>query len=467
MRVLLIWPRNEPAILDHALSCCEPLSLEYLAGALRSHHDVLIHDLRLDPPLDTLVGQEPPGLVGLAIPYTTTVRAARQVAREIKRLWPDVPLVIGGHHPTVSSGWLGGLAADYVIAGEGGLALRYLADQLELGARVGQFPALAPFGPSYRDCVQFPALTSLDELPSPDRSLLERHHQHYFHSVYRPVALARFSAGCPYACSFCVLWRLTGQRYLTHSIPRILADLQAIEVENVYVVDDEAFIQARRMRQLAADIANSGIRKRYHMYIRTDTALRHPDVMAQWAEIGLNSVLMGAEATTNEELAVYKKGTNAAQTRAAVRLFQSLGVKVRTNFIIQPGYTEVDFRRVEQVVKELGIDLPTFAILTPLPGTRFFQETRSHFISENPDLFDCYHTLLATRLPLDRFYDAFAHLLGNVAGRANRLGSTSPGVFYYSSDDAFGRMLAAIRQGAQRHTEADNVLELDGGWDEI
>ena len=52
MRILLVWPRNRRAVLSDRMSCCEPLPLEYLAGALRPDHDVGIHDLRLDGSLD-------------------------------------------------------------------------------------------------------------------------------------------------------------------------------------------------------------------------------------------------------------------------------------------------------------------------------------------------------------------------------------------------------------------------------
>nr|WP_258310261.1 cobalamin B12-binding domain-containing protein [Streptomyces sp. FT05W] len=146
MRVLLIWPRNERALLSDRLSCCEPLPLEYLGGALRGHHDVTIHDLRLDAPLaDYAATHEPPDLVGVAIPYTTSVRVSREVSREARRLWPDVPIVLGGHHPTVSAEWLDGFAADWVVAGEGGAPLNRLAADLEAGRTPQTGVGLAPY----------------------------------------------------------------------------------------------------------------------------------------------------------------------------------------------------------------------------------------------------------------------------------------------------------------------------------
>src|SRR5262249_23687390 len=240
---------------------------------------------------------------------------------------------------------------------------------------------------------------SLEEIPPPDRSLVARHRMRYFHSIYRPVALVRFSARCPYQCNFCSLWRLTDRKYLTQSAERVVQELASLDVPNIYVVDDEAFIQPQRMLYLADAVESAGIRKTYHMYVRTDTAVRNPDVIERWAAIGLDSVLVGAESMSDRELVDYMKGTTASVARGAISLFHRLGIKVRANFIVNPDYTEEDFEQLARTVADLEIDLPSFSVLTPLPGTVLYAEKREQLIANNPDLYDCYHTLLGTRLP--------------------------------------------------------------------
>jgi methyltransferase len=446
LRVVLVWPHNPESVLNDSLSCCEPLPFEYLAGALRDRHEVVIHDMRLDGQLEKTLSGESPGLIGIAIPYTTAVRGALHLAQQAKRLWPAVPVVIGGHHPTVTGSWMDEFPAEYVIVGEGGFALRYLADSLERGGSFEMVPGLAPFG--HRP--QPMAIDSLDELPVPDRSVTRYHHQQYFHSIYHPVALIRFSAGCPFRCTFCILWRLTDQRYLTKQADRIVNELSTLDVDNVYVVDDEAFIQAERMRTLADAISQAEIQKRYHMYVRADTALRHARVIERWAEIGLDSVLVGAESMVERDLLDYHKLAHASDTRRAIHLFHSLGIKVRANFIVRAEYTEADFERLSETIHQLEVDLPTFAVLTPLPGTQLFEEHRNDLISNNPDLFDCYHTLFPTYLPLERFYDRIASLL-EAASQRTAQDANSPGVFYFSNNGAFERMVATVRDGHKLH----------------
>ncbi len=450
MRVLLIWPHNNWSVLNDSLSCCEPLPFEYLAGALRKNHDVIIHDARLDGSLACRAGDPPPGLIGLAIPYTTAIRPALELAHKAKQIWPDVPVVLGGHHPTVSRLWLDSFPADYVIAGEGGSPLSHLANCLERGRSVNLVPGLSRLD-GQSDSLLPHEIGSLDQLPLPDRSVTSTHRQRYFHSVYRPVALVRFSAGCPYNCTFCILWRLTNRRYLTKRVDRIIAELSAIEVENVYVVDDEAFIQPKRMMDLAAAISEAGIHKRYHMYVRADTAIRNPLVIERWAEIGLDSVLMGAESMEEQDLLDYRKAAHVSDTRQAMQLFHRLGVKVRANFIVRPEYREEDFDRLSETVRTLEVDLPSFAVLTPLPGTALFEQVKDQVAWHNPDLFDCYHTLVPTYLPLPHFYDRLAALLEAAASRRLSSVPEKSGVFYYSSQGAFERMTDTIRNGYRLH----------------
>jgi methyltransferase len=454
MRILLIWPHSSQSVLSDALSCCEPLSLEYIAGALQPHHEVRIHDLRLDAPLVSLAEDEAPDLVGLAVPFTVAIGPARQVAQQVKQLWPRVPIVLGGHHPTVSSEWLGGFPVDYVVTGEGPIVFKHLVEQMERREPVEPVPGLARFA-DFTQSQPHPSPTALDTLPFPDRSILHRHRERYFHSIYRPVALVRFTAGCPYNCSFCVLWRLTDRQYLANTIPRIIAELQSIQSSSVYVVDDEAFIQAKRMRQLATEIEQAGIRKRFHMYLRADTVLRIPDVIETWARIGLDSVLIGAESMSDDELREYRKRTTHTQNGAAVELLHSFGVKVRTNFIVNPRYQHDDFKRLDDSVEALGIDLPTFSVLTPLPGTELFEKTRHTLLAHNTDMYDWCHTLLPTAMPLDIFYDNFASLLEHAAARQDHAASDRrPGVFYYSNSTSFSAMLSAIRNAPIRHQAA-------------
>jgi methyltransferase len=442
-----VWPSNDRATLSNDLSCCEPLPLEYIAGALRGRFEVKIHDLRLDGSLEELDRIYRPDVIGLAIPYTSIIKASLQTALAIKNIWPDVPLIVGGHHPTVSDMWLDRFPADYIIKGEGGDAFLNLVTELE--KEMGSYKR-----PSVPKIIKAEPMNDLNAIARPDRTLLRHNSSKYFHSIYRPVSLMRFSAGCPYHCSFCVLWKLTDRQYFTKTIPSILAELSEIEVDNIYITDDEAFIQSKRMHELADVLQQTGVKKKYHMYLRSDTALKDRKVIEKWAEIGLDSVLVGAESFKQEDLIEYDKKTTISQTAEAVQFFHSLGIKVRANFIIKPEYDNTDFALLSETVRRLNIDMPSYAVMTPLPGTDLHDQTLTTIQWDNPDLYDCYHTLFSTKLPLEKFYEVFADLVAGTAysDSRKRIGESTP-MFYFTNNDAFSKMLSSLKNGALLHQE--------------
>jgi methyltransferase len=274
--------------------------------------------------------------------------------------------------------------------------------------------------------------------------LLTRHREKYFHSIYNPVSLIRFSVGCPFSCSFCILWKLTDRNYITKTIDRIVEEVYEITTDNLYVTDDEAFIQAPRMNDLADEICRLRLQKKFHMYLRADTAVRNASLMEKWANAGLHSVLVGAESFSDRDLAEYNKKATADDNYRAFSIFHNLGVKVRANFIVRPDFDVSDFERLAEMVVKLKVDLPSFAVLTPLPGTDLFEMNQTNLISKNLELFDCYHALLPTKLPLQEFYYQFSQLLVNTSA-ANSANKNTGSMFYYSNSDAFKNMTDKIQ----------------------
>jgi hypothetical protein len=66
---------------------------------------------------------------------------------------------------------------------------------------------------------------------------------------------------------------------------------------------------------------------------------------------------------------------------------------------------------MQKYVKKSRVELPFFPVLTPLPGTNFYEETKNQLITNNYDLWDLTHTVLPTRLPLKDFYRAYRRLI--------------------------------------------------------
>jgi len=60
--------------------------------------------------------------------------------------------------------------------------------------------------------------------------------------------------------------------------------------------------------------------------------------------------------------------------------------------------------------RKLDLDFFGFAVMTPLPGTDFYDEVKNDLIIHNYDYYDFFHTHVPTRLPLGEFYKEYVSL---------------------------------------------------------
>ena len=452
MNILLIWPPSpEYHILTEEFSCCEPLGLEYVAASLEDSHRVDIVDLRLDENLTEYLEACNYDMVGISIPYTVCVNSCNNIIKHIRMVNPYIKIVIGGHYPTVTLDHILIDLVDYVVFGEGIPTFRNLVDAIELGSGMMSVEGTAYVSEGRIHRNSLCELTEIDSFPLPARHLLSRHKEAYFHAHYNPVSLARFSTGCPYNCSFCILWKLTKRRYISRQNELIINELSKLENENVYVVDDEAFIQTQRMKELAQLLIRNGIRKKYHMYVRSDTVVKNPGLMESWALAGLDSVLIGMESLSENQLRKFNKSITVDNAYGAVKILHRNHVEVRANFIVTPDYSIEDFQRLKDVISTLDIDKPTFSVITPFIGTDEYSENYSNFVIDKLEFFDCFHTFYQTYLPINVFYREFAGLFRYSSNRDTKDNSK---IFYAGSGSAaFSDMLRKMEDSYKYYAD--------------
>ena len=112
----------------------------------------------------------------------------------------NMPIIVGGPHPTYSPEMIKQPGIDIICRGEGEHAILELADAMEHGRDVTGIRNLhvkTRNGTIHRNPIR-PAVP-LDELPLPDREM------YYKYGFLRDMPMKRFiaSMGCPYPCTFC------------------------------------------------------------------------------------------------------------------------------------------------------------------------------------------------------------------------------------------------------------------------
>jgi radical SAM superfamily enzyme YgiQ (UPF0313 family) len=383
-------------------------------------HDVRILDMRLEPDLGRVLVEWAPDVVGITA-YTVHAKTVRHLFDQAKAWNLSTLTVVGGHHATVAPQDFLSPSIDLIVRGEGVAAFREIAERRERGAG---FDGIAGVGFA-RDgalvMADYPPAVDLDAIPQPRRDLTAQYRSRYFSEWMRPLASMRTSKGCPFRCSFCALWKLTGGRYLRRQPEPIVEELARIDEESVFFADDESLVDAARMKRLAQLIGDAGIRKRYFLYGRSDTITKHPDLLEMWRKVGLERVFVGLEFRSDEDLRYIGKGSTAEDNARAVKILHDLDIELYATLIVRPDFGREQFAALGRYCRELDLNFAGFAVLTPLPGTDLYEQVQDRLLTRDTDYYDFFHTVLPTTLPLREFYEEYARLFTDAIPMARQL----------------------------------------------
>jgi radical SAM superfamily enzyme YgiQ (UPF0313 family) len=267
---------------------------------------------------------------------------------------------------------------------------------------------------------------TLDEVPAPQRRDVEAWRRQYACLLFRPVWLIETARGCPFRCSFCSVWPTYHRAVRLRSIQSVCDDFAATG-PNVFVADDLFWYQPARSIELALALRRRGIRKRWLLVqSRTDLVAANPELLEAWRPIAEDfDVFFGLEAATNEGLTSLVKDTTVDRTVDAMDIARALRYGVTGNFVIDPDWDEADFERLWSFVEKHDLGRAGFTILTPLPGTAFFDDARPRLRAVRWSQYDMHHLLWEPRLGASRFFDLYCETwrrsILNLSGRKSWL----------------------------------------------
>jgi len=389
----------------------EPLGMEYIAAALeREGHRVTLADLRFSRPLDRVLRDSRPELVGIAAMHALESDEVMDLVRHVRRLAPAVPVVIGGHtaaaypEPFISPD----VAA--VVLDDGELALPRICHALAAGLPLTTIPGLAlPDGDGglVRTSGEKGTLI-LDDVPLPARHHVAPWRKQYACLAHRPAWLVETARGCPFRCSFCSIWQLHERAVRERSIDSVCRDMADVG-DHVFIADDLFWYHPSRSLELAKELRRRGIRKQWILVqSRVDTVARNAELLEAWRPLARNfDIFFGLEAATNEGLTGLTKDATVDQAAQGVEVARRLKYGVTGNFVIDPAWGEADFERLWSFVERYQLFQAGFTILTPLPGTAYFESMRETLRARRWAHFDMHHLLWEPALGAERFFELY------------------------------------------------------------
>jgi radical SAM superfamily enzyme YgiQ (UPF0313 family) len=333
-------------------------------------------------------------LVGIST-ITSTAPRAYAIADRLRS--QGVPVVLGGAHPTFLPDE--GLEhADWVVRGEGDAVIVPFVEAVARGSGFESVPGL-----SWRKegCTVHnlpgPPVKDLDTLPAPDLSLIPHKAPGLFDFVASHTLPLQTSRGCPYDCSFCSVTSMFGRKYRFRSARPVVDELRSRDFAgaHVFFYDDNFTANPARARELLQAMIDAKIRPEWSTQVHTDCA-RHPGLLQLMRRAGCETVYVGFESINPRTLELYDKTQTVEGMERAIAAIHGAGIRVHGMFVFGSDADDREtIRRTARWAVAREIDSVQFLILTPLPGTRVFDdlERAGRLLTRDWSLYDTHHVV--------------------------------------------------------------------------
>lgn len=322
-----------------------PTGLMYLASKIESlGHQAVIMDMAGGEPLD-LADLQDASMIGITCVTPNVPRV-----KELISWFPEVPVLVGGAHPTFSP-------LDFVykenvipVIGEAEGQIDHIVfDYLNTGLQ-----RIYKAGPP-----------DVSEVLHPARHLVSL-------SRYTPGGWPRStviytSRGCPYSCRFCS--KVHGSTHRVFSLPWVQHEVEScIEhgFRRLVFGDDNIIANKVRMRSIIDLLGN------YNVEYRLNQDSRGLEkTMAEHAyQTGCVEISFGIESGSQVMLDMMNKNTTVAKNEETLKVANQAGIKTRVYLIVNfPSETEKTVKETIDFIERTRPDSVLVSTFTPLPGS--------------------------------------------------------------------------------------------------
>ena len=311
-------------------------------------------------------------LIGIST-ITATAPRAYAIADKLRDL--NIPVIMGGPHVTFMTDEA--LEhADFVIRGEGETALMQFIDVWENQGDLSRVPNLSwkrNSVPVHNDVKS--AVQDLDTIPVPDFELSS----HVFKKVAgRRIIPIQTSRGCPFDCSFCSVTGMFGRKYRFRSTEHIIEELKQYNHRQNYVFfyDDHFTADKKRAKALLQAMIDEKLKFKWSTQVRVEVA-KDLELVRLMKKAGCHTLFIGLESVNPESLKAMNKSQSVEDIKQAIQVLKKQRIHVHGMFVY--GFDEDDWHTVKETVKfarKAQLTSTQFLILTPLPGSHFFEKMR-------------------------------------------------------------------------------------------
>lgn len=247
--------------------------------------------------------------------------------------------------------------------------------------------------------VETGVVDDLESLPFPDWTGFPIEKYRYFPALPRqPFLTILSSRGCPFFCPYCPYLVLQERKWRKRSAEHVVKEIEYLTtkfgIRSLLFRDPLFSASNQRVDEICERILQRGIKVEWCAETRLD--LLNEEIIDKMARAGMKALNVGIESDNDENVAAMNR--KVIERHRIGRLLKHLnkrGVRVQAFYIIGLlNDTEKSIRSCIEYAVKLNTFSAQFCVMTPFPGTKFYDEIKDRITTDDWSRFTEYEPVI-------------------------------------------------------------------------
>ena len=373
--VSLILPKTQRGGLDHPFP---PLGILYLGASLQKNNfnvEVVDGNIMTSETYKKRIENIESDVIGISATFFHM--------NEVKRLLPKLkkrekPIIVGG--PGVSSiinkkKFLEDTKINFLLEGEAEETLPFLLKNLYDEERINKILGIHRIYDGRFISNKKISRVDVNKNPIPARELIDLNIYTKKWGNYTGLIASR---GCPYRCTFCDL-SVAGHKIRYRDVTNVVKEMKELNkkgLEDIFVFDDLFTANIKYLESFRNLKEKLGLKMTWGGNARVNLVDDYFCRIIKESE-GVR-LFMGIESGSEKVLQLYNKRTTPVQIIKAFEKCKKYGISPNGYVLIgHPEETWDDIQKTADLINVIKPDNLDISILTPIPNTELFQNTKN------------------------------------------------------------------------------------------
>ena len=251
---------------------------------------------------------------------------------------------------------------------------------------------------SLEPIIDIGSVADLNTLPNPDWSQFQYKKFRINYDFWRfPTAFIQQSRGCTFKCNYCPYIMIESKTRFRD--PEAVVDEMRFGMERYgfesFKFRDPLF-GLNRKKALALAEGIKKLPRKVQFSIETRVDLMREETLRELRSAGLTAITIGIETPDEATLKKHSRvAINDDRQRDFVTLCRSLGIRTVAGFMIGfPGDTQQNIWDVLNYARAVNPTYANFNIVTPYPGTGFYEEVKDQIADHDYSKYSVYQPVM-------------------------------------------------------------------------